>query len=73
MIFNRTSARGAPDSEIFSGKKFEFALINLLGLVVHGLHFSGDNVFCNQMYIWILSKTFGIIIRHWGTAHLPLP
>ena len=49
-----TSARGAPDSESFSGKKFEFAMINLLGLVVHGLHFSGDNVFFSQMYMNIV-------------------
>lgn len=66
-----TSARGAPDSESFSGKKFEFAMINLLGLAVHGLHFSSDNVFSSIRCIWILSKIFGIIIRHWETAHLP--
>ena len=47
-------------------------MINLLGLVVHGLHFSGDNVFFNQMYMNIV-QIFGIIIRHWETAHLPLP
>jgi len=29
-------------------------MINLLGLVVHGLHFSGDNVSFNQMYMDIV-------------------